>query len=118
MTSKVAVGVDLGGTNVRAALVETERGVIAMERKRPVVSRDPIALADQLAQMVREVDPESHRCGVGVGFAGMLRGWTGVVVNSPNFGWREVDFRRLLRQRLGESVEVFNDMNAIAYGET
>src|SRR5262249_4907732 len=49
--------------------------------------------------------------------AGMLRGWSGVVVNAPNFGWREVDFRALLRGRLGERVELYNDLNAIAFGE-
>jgi glucokinase len=54
---------------------------------------------------------------VGVGFAGMLRGWTGVVINAPNFGWREVDLRGLLRQRLGAKLEVYNDLNAIAFGE-
>src|SRR5678815_868836 len=47
----------------------------------------------------------------------MLRGWTGVVVNSPNFGWREVDFRSLLRARVGERTELYNDLNAITFGE-
>ena len=45
------------------------------------------------------------RASVGIGFAGMLRGWTGVVANAPNFGWREVDFRGLLRAALGPAVE-------------
>jgi glucokinase len=66
---------------------------------------------------VRIVDPQSQRVGVGVGFAGMLRGWSGVVVNAPNFGWREVDFRSALRKRVGEKCELYNDLNAIAYGE-
>ncbi len=48
----------------------------------------------------------------------MLRGWTGVVVNAPNLGWREVPFRALLEQRLaGDTIELFNDLNAIALGE-
>jgi glucokinase len=40
-----------------------------------------------------------------------------VVVNAPNFGWREVDFRALLRARVGERTELYNDLNAIAFGE-
>jgi glucokinase len=112
------VGVDLGGTNVRAALVDPERGVIVgNEVKRPVADKRPEAVADLVADVVRAADPQNERSGVGVGVAAMLRGFTGVVVNSPNFGWREVDFRSLLRARLGEAVELYNDLKAIAYGE-
>jgi glucokinase len=39
------------------------------------------------------------------------------VVNAPNFGWQHVDLRSLLRARVGERCELFNDLNAIAYGE-
>jgi glucokinase len=55
--------------------------------------------------------------GVGVGIAAQLRGMTGVVVNAPNFGWREVDFRGMLRARLGLEVDLYNDLKAISWGE-
>jgi glucokinase len=114
----VAVGVDLGGTNVRAALIDTTSGQqLGAEAKAPVDDKRPEAVAALVEQVVRSVDPEERRAGVGVGFAGMLRGWSGVVVNSPNFGWREVDFRGLLRARVGLRTELYNDLNAIAYGE-
>jgi glucokinase len=113
-----AVGVDFGGTNVRAALVDLERGeFVGADAKLPVHGKEPEAVAATIAELVRTVDPQSQRVGVGIGFAGMLRGWTGVVVNAPNFGWREVDFRSVLRQKVGERCELYNDLNAIAYGE-
>jgi glucokinase len=112
-----AVGVDLGGTNVRAALVDVGEGRILDERKAPVTNRDPDAVAALVEELVRGVDREAARIGVGVGFAGMLRGWSGVVVNAPNFGWREIDLRTLLRARVGERTELYNDLNAIAFGE-
>lgn len=112
------VGVDLGGTNVRAALVDPATGaIVGGEVKRPVTDKQPEAVAALVADVVRAADPQNERSAVGVGFAAMLRGFTGVVVNSPNFGWREVDFRALLRARLGEHVELYNDLKAIAYGE-
>jgi glucokinase len=113
----VSVGVDLGGTNVRAAVVDTAAGTILVEDKLPVGDKSPDTVAALVEEVVRAVDPKGARNGVGVGFAGMLRGWTGVVVNAPNFGWREVDFRSLLRARLGPRVELYNDLNAIGYGE-
>src|SRR5207253_2844370 len=93
----VAVGVDLGGTHARAALVDVAAGAVAAELKQPVVDRTPARVAELVGSLVERVDPERRRAGVGIGFAGMLRGFTGVVANAPNFGWREVDFRRLLR---------------------
>jgi glucokinase len=114
-----AVGVDFGGTNVRAALVDVERGeLVGAEAKMPVRGKQPEEVASTVEELVKKVDPGAERYGVGVGFAGMLRGWTGVVVNAPNFGWREVDFRSELRRRVGERCELYNDLNAIAYGET
>jgi glucokinase len=113
-----AVGVDFGGTNVRAALVDVERGeFVGPEAKLPVSGKEPAEVAATVDELVRAVDPRAERVGVGVGFAGMLRGWSGVVVNAPNFGWREVDFRSVLRRYVGEHCELYNDLNAIAYGE-
>jgi glucokinase len=114
-----AVGVDLGGTHARAALVHLPQGVVEREEKStiPADSRQPEAVAALVAALVARVDPDGQRIGVGVGFAGMLRGFTGVVVNAPNFGWRDVALRSLLRGHLGENVELYNDVNAIAFGE-
>src|SRR5205814_3571402 len=110
----VAVGVDLGGTNVRAALIDTTAGsFLGAEAKAPVTDKRPEMVAELVGTVVDKVDPEKRRAGVGIGFAGMLRGWTGVVVNAPNFGWREVDFRALLRARVGQRTELYNDLNAI-----
>ncbi|MDB4971067.1 MAG: hypothetical protein JWN44_6756 [Myxococcales bacterium] len=116
-----AVGVDLGATNARAALVDVETGKIVAETKTPwpdtASGRSPETVASLVGEAVRTIDPKKERSGVGIGFAGMLRGWSGVVVIAPNFGWREVDFRPMLRAQVGESCEVYNDLNAIAYGE-
>ena len=112
-----AVGVDLGATNARAALIDVGAGKVLAETKRPWTDRAPETVSAIVGAVVREIDPKHERVGVGVGFAGMLRGWSGVVVIAPNFGWREVDFRKMLRAEVGERTELYNDLNAIAYGE-
>ncbi len=113
----IAVGVDLGATNARVALVDVAAGKILAENKHPWTDHSPETVAAIVGQAVREIDPDGKRVGVGVGFAGMLRGWSGVVVIAPNFGWHEVDFRSLLRAKVGQQCELYNDLNAIAYGE-
>jgi glucokinase len=116
--ARLSVGVDLGGTHVRAGLVDLDGSRILVEERAKLVDRDPAAIADLIARMVATIDPGGTRRGVGIGVAGMLRGWSGVVANAPNLGWREVNFRALLRAQLGERVELYNDLNAIAFGET
>ena len=56
---------------------------------------------------------------VGIGLAGMLRGTSGIVAQSPHLGWRNVSLGDMMRTRLGERhrVVVENDVNAITWGE-
>jgi glucokinase len=139
----IAIGVDIGGTNIRTALFRGLRGAAALaapaepgagdlveavrpvaERREPVGrERDPASVISRLAGMVGALVAEAG-CSdlavpVGIGFAGMMRGDRGFVVSSPNVGWREVPFGDLLREELGQRhrVEVENDANAIAWGE-
>lgn len=92
----LAFGADIGGTNLRAALVEVESGRVLVAQKSPVGDRSPEGVAQVLAGLVTRLSDGWPVGGVsvGVGFAGMLRG--PVVVNAPNLGWREVDFGGLL----------------------
>jgi glucokinase len=133
----LAIGIDIGGTNIRTALYRglraaaTATGGEPGEALRPVVERRervgtdraPESVVTRLADMIGGLLDEAGCAGlpvpVGIGFAGMLRGDRGYVVQSPNVGWREVPFGDLLREKLGGShrVEIENDANAIAWGE-
>jgi glucokinase len=115
------IGIDLGGTNLRAALVDTTgaRPRLENERKIALESLAPEAVADEVAGLVRELESDGDTMTtVGIGLAGMLRGDTGVVENAPNLGWRDVDFRRLVLDRApAHEVVLVNDVAAITWGE-
>ena len=138
----LAVGVDIGGTNMRVALFRGLRAAAAaarpdspeselIEAARPVVerreqvgsNRDPEPVVDRLAGLIGSLLAEAGcadlEVPIGIGFAGMMRGDTGVVANSPNLGWRDVPFGELLHRKLGDRhrVAIENDCNAIAWGE-
>jgi len=120
--ARLALGIDLGGTNVRAALVDADSGRIVAARKSPLSDRAPQAVADAAAAAAREaaaqagVDPAGLH-GAGVGLAGQCLGSTGVVANAPNLGWRDVPFGALLTRALGAEARVVNDLSAAAWGE-
>lgn len=140
-TPDIALGIDLGGTNMRAAVFRGLRAAAAASRAstsgdvseavRPVAERrEPVGeersvepILERLRAMSQELLAEAGCAGVpvpvGVGFAGMLRGETGVVAHSPHLGWRDTPFGDLLRERLGGThrVVIENDVNAITWGE-
>lgn len=113
----LALGVDLGGTNARAALVDRDSGRVVATAKQGWTDRAPEVVVRETAALISALTAE-HGFGagaVGVGFAGMLRG--GRVVNAPNLGWRDVDFGQELEQALGRQVTLVNDLSAAAWGE-
>jgi glucokinase len=117
-----ALGVDLGGTNARAAVVDRDSGEIVASHKEPHRDRSPAAVVETVAHAVAAAlegagdEPRSFgRLGVGV--AGQCLGRTGVVLNAPNLGWRDVPLGQLLEERLGAKVRIANDLSAAAWGE-
>jgi glucokinase len=112
-----AIGVDLGGTNLRVALVDADGdGSLDHEHKSPSASSEPDQVADLIAALVAKTG--EARAPIGIGVAGMLRGDSGIIDNAPNLGWRDVDFRALLAARLpGRRIVLINDVSAITWGE-
>ncbi len=122
MTARLALGIDLGGTNARAALVDPDGGAVVAAHKLTHAERTPEAVVATIARTVQAaaaaagVDPATlgH---AGIGVAGQCLGATGTVLNAPNLGWRDVALGRLLRAALGLEVRVVNDLSAAAWGE-
>lgn len=114
---EAALGIDLGGTNARVALV-TRDGRVLVQRKEALADRTPAGTVESVGRAVEAClagsnGAEVAACGVGV--AGQLR--EGTVVVAPNLGWADVPLRRLLEERLGRRVVVRNDLAAAAWGE-
>ena len=112
-----SLGVDIGGTTARAAVVDRDTGRIIASAKQTWTDRNLEAVVAGTAELVNSL-ARAHPLAtglVGVGFAGMLRG--PVVVNAPNLGWREVDFGTPLASALGRPVKLVNDLSAAAWGE-
>lgn len=110
----VALGLDLGGSTARAAVVERETGRVVESQKFTWSEPSPEAVVRGTVTLINSL-PKTQGT-VGIGFAGMLRG--GVVVNAPNLGWRDVDFGGALSKALGgREVKLVNDLSAAAWGE-
>src|SRR5512142_916474 len=118
----LAIGVDLGGPNARAAVVDVDTGEIVAAHKEPLRERDPARVVEVVRHALAEAAGAasvavSAAGGVGVGVAGQCLGATGVVLNAPNLGWRDVPFGDLLRGAVGVPVRIANDLSVAAWGE-
>jgi glucokinase len=117
LVTTLALGVDIGGTNARAAVVDPRTGQLLASAKSAWADRSPDVVIREVERLVATVVAGQPVGDVplGIGFAGMLHG--GVVVNAPNLGWRDVDFGDPLARRLGRRVRLVNDLSAAAWGE-
>ncbi len=115
------IGVDLGGTTVRAGLVDAA-GSILRELSLSTESERADDLFRQLTTLVRELngDPEASGrvAAVGVGLPGLVNSGTHQVVMLPNLpDLSTIDLFNELKSLTGLPVVVDNDSNAAAYGE-
>ena len=112
------IGIDLGGSNLRAALIEGDATLHEQHREAVGEPRDPDTIVERCAKLSEQLSAGKGGS-VGIGIAAMLRGTRGMVANSPHLRWRDVEFGELLAKRLGAKYQVgiYNDVNAIVYGE-
>lgn len=112
---RAVVGVDVGGTNIAAALVDGRR----ISRRTAAPTRAHEGFNRSLAQIRSVIAPLSRDArAIGIGIAGIIDSTRGVVRYSPNLrGWHNVPLERILGADFGRPVRILNDANAICLGE-
>ena len=117
-----AVGIDLGGTSIKAALVRRGTGIVREASRLTEAEQGPDYVLDVVAALVREVSEEVGADaveGVGVGAPGSLNLARTTVSYPPNLpGWEVVNVTEAVQQRLGRvlPVVVENDANVAGLG--
>ncbi len=114
------VGIDLGGTQVRAILATEDGRVLARYRTRTAPEDGPEAVMGRIVAAARTVMAQAGGlpiAGVGAGSPGPLDYRDGVVLAAPNLGWINVPLKARLEAELGLPVVVGNDANAAALAE-
>ncbi|WP_419466045.1 ROK family protein [Alteribacter salitolerans] len=116
---KKTIGIDLGGTSVRVALVN-ERGEILVHEKaatEPELGFE--AFLDKVCGMIERVQGDEHAEGIGLGAPGPLDPFNGLILDPPNLpGWRNVPIAQRISERTGKKVTLDNDANAAALAES
>jgi len=125
MTSRnLALGFDLGGTKVMAAVVNHKGKVLQRLRQPTNIFGGPEGLVEQLADLGQKLIEEYPEVGeVGIASAGPLDPIKGLLLDPTNFlnkqgeGWGVVPLTQPLSEKLGRKVYLDNDAAATAVAE-
>jgi glucokinase len=116
-----AVGVDLGGTAIKAGLISKDGKIIKKTSVDTLADKGPDIVIDQIKkgiQFVIEDVSNNQIMGIGVGFPGVVSVEKGTVENPPNLpGWEKVALGEILQNKFNINVTVENDAKAAAVGE-
>jgi glucokinase len=119
--SEYAIGVDLGGTNLRAAAVDTAGKMLEKIAGRTELRLGRDAVLDDMVESItdlRDKCGKNRLVGVGIGVPGFIEIEHGFIVGSPNLPqFENFPVRDAIEQRLGTKVILENDANAAALGE-
>jgi glucokinase len=119
--SRYAIGIDLGGTNLRAAAISEAGEVLRKVSGSTPVVAGPEAVIDDMVRAAEQLRSElgvTDLTGIGVGVPGNIDMRSGTVLawnNVPSFNGYPT--RDVLSQRLATPVALENDANAAALGE-
>jgi glucokinase len=112
------LGIDVGGTKVKSALVDATGAVRTVHRHPTNATRGAHRVLDDIVTCVREClsQASSRAVAAGVGIAGQVDSEAGIVRSAPSLGWREVPLREHLEDALDLPVTVANHLHAITQG--
>jgi glucokinase len=119
------IGVDLGGTNLRAAIADLDTGEIFYQRRSPTLAFEgQEAVIQRIIQLIQELTHESGISidtikAVGVGVPGTPDIDTGIIQFLPNLPgkWLNVPLRAIIEEQVQLPVALINDVRAITLGE-
>jgi glucokinase len=122
MTSKnkYALGVDIGGTNIKFGIISGTGKIIKKSITETHREGGPKIVVKQLIMGAKEIlkDNKFKLKGIGIGAAGTVNSEKGTVENPPNMtGWEKVFLKKIISSEFKLKVNLDNDANAAAIGE-
>lgn len=119
---KYYVGIDLGGTNIVAGVVDENYNIVAKASTKTNCPRPAEEIADDMAKMALQAVENAKLSiddveWIGVGTPGIANSETGIIEYSNNLGFENTPMVEYIQKTIKKPVFIENDANAAAYGE-
>ncbi len=119
---KYYVGIDLGGTNIVAGVVDENYSIIAKASTKTNRPRPEKHIADDMAKMAVQACENANISiddveWIGIGTPGIANSKTGIIEYSNNLGFKNTPMVKYIQESINKPVFIENDANAAAYGE-
>lgn len=116
------VGFDLGGTKMMAAVLDEKFKILARNKKRTRAEKGPESCFTRIVEVIRgalkAADADTSRLrGIGMGVPGPLDPYEGVIIDTPNIGFKNFALRSQLEKVFDVPAAIDNDVNMGIYGE-
>lgn len=118
--TKYAIGVDIGGTNIKIGIVTSTGKILKKITFRTEADKGPKTIIRKIISAIEELTTGSKYKinGIGIGCPGVVIPGKGIVENPPNLpGWKKVNLKKIISKEFKKNVFVDNDANAAAIGE-
>lgn len=111
------IGIDLGGTNIRAALIDGTKVVRKEKISCPAQGKEEEVL-NVIFTLIERIGTENVEC-IGAGVPSVVDTRRGIVYNVANIpSWTEVHLKKILEERFGIPTYINNDSNCFTLGES
>jgi glucokinase len=115
--SKFYIGVDLGGTNIKLAVIDSKVKIIEEALIDTKISASPEIVIDEIISAVKKFKNYKNVESIGVGIAGDIDFEGGIVRFSPNLPkWHNVKLKSIMERKSGKKIFVDNDANTASLG--
>lgn len=115
---KYIIGIDIGGTNIRAALLDEERNIIEKIKIENRVKKGPKYNLDKIINHINSNWKDRNIKGIGVGSPGPLDIKNGIILKAPNLqGWDNFNVKKYFEEKTSLKTEVNNDANVAGLAE-
>lgn len=119
-TEKYAIGVDLGGTNIKIGIVSDKGKLLKSISIKTEADAGPKKVIANIIKGIEIILTKNKYKiqGIGIGCPGVVSIKKGIVENAPNLpGWKNVKLGPILKEKFGYKIHLENDANAAAIGE-
>lgn len=121
--SNLYFGIDLGGTNIQAAIYNAkENKIVVRDGTKTKAKEGSEAVLGRIEKICRKLLEEvglseTDITGLGIGAPGAIDFDHGLVLDAPNLGWNDFPLQKELGKRFKFPVTIDNDVNVGAWGE-